>query len=122
MQTEVIATQTVKAGEGIGYGKTYTASKDMLVGIAAIGYADGYPRSIKQGTCCIVERKRCQIIGVVSMDLIHIDLSECPEATVGSVVEFWGKDLPILEVAQSSGRLCYELFTGITGRVTREIT
>tara|TARA_B100000575_G_C23141842_1_gene664693 strand:- start:700 stop:1809 length:1110 start_codon:yes stop_codon:yes gene_type:complete len=122
LQTQVIAIQTVKTGEGIGYGKTHIASKDMLVGIAAIGYADGYPRSIKQGTHCIVQGKRCQIIGVVSMDLIHIDLTTCPEASVGSMVECWGKDLPILEVAQSSGRLCYELFTGITNRVTRVIT
>ena len=65
----------------------------MIVGIAAIGYADGYPRSIKKGTCCIVEGRRCQIVGVVSMDLIHIDLSECPDATLGSMVEFWGKQM-----------------------------
>ena len=121
LQTEIIATQVVKAGEAVGYGKTFVALNDMVVGIAAIGYADGYPRSIKKGTCCIVEGKRCQIVGVVSMDLIHIDLSECPEATLGSMVEFWGKQMPITEVAQFSGRLCYELFTGITSRVTREI-
>ena len=121
LQTEIIATQIVKAGEAVGYGKTFVALNDMVVGIAAIGYADGYPRNIKKGTCCIVEGKRCQIVGVVSMDLIHIDLSECPKATLGSVVEFWGKQMPITEVAQFSGRLCYELFTGITSRVTREI-
>ena len=121
LQSEIIATQVVKAGEAIGYGKTFVAPNEMVVGIAAIGYADGYPRSIKKGTCCIVEGKRCPIVGVVSMDLIHIDLSKCPEATLGSVVEFWGKQMPITEVAQFSGRLCYELFTGITSRVTREI-
>ncbi|MDA9689499.1 alanine racemase [Betaproteobacteria bacterium] len=121
LQTEIIAKQIVKAGEAVGYGKTFVALNDMVVGIAAIGYADGYPRSIKKGTCCIVEGKRCQIVGVVSMDLIHIDLSDCPEATLGSVVEFWGKQMPITEVAQFSGRLCYELFTGITSRVTRKI-
>ena len=121
LQTKIIATQIVKAGEAVGYGKTFVASNDMLVGIAAIGYADGYPRSIKKGTCCIVEGKRCQIVGVVSMDLIHIDLSGCPDATLGSMVEFWGKQIAITEVAQFSGRLCYELFTGITNRVTREI-
>jgi len=121
LQTEIIATQIVKAGEAVGYGKTFVALNEMIVGIAAIGYADGYPRSIKKGTCCVVEGKRCQIVGVVSMDLIHIDLSECPEATLGSVVEFWGKQMPITEVSQFSGRLCYELFTGITSRVIREI-
>ena len=121
LQSEIIATQIVKAGEAIGYGKTFVALNDMVVGIAAIGYADGYPRSIKKDACCIVEGKRCLIVGVVSMDLIHIDLSECPEATLGSTVEFWGKQMPITEVAQFSGRLCYELFTGITSRVTREI-
>ena len=43
LQTEIIATQIVKAGEAIGYGKTFVALNDMVVGIAAIGYADGYP-------------------------------------------------------------------------------
>ena len=47
LQTKIIATQIVKAGEAVGYGNTL-ASNDMLVGIAAIGYADGYPRSIKR--------------------------------------------------------------------------
>ncbi len=55
LQSEIIATQVVKAGEAVGYGKTFVALKEMVVGIAAIGYADGYPRSIKKGTCCIVE-------------------------------------------------------------------
>ena len=69
--------------------ENFCGLNDMVVGIAAIGYADGYPRSIKKGTCCIVEGRDANS-GVVSMDLIHIDLSECPEATLGSVVEFWG--------------------------------
>ena len=43
LQTKIIATQIVKAGEAVGYGKTFVASNDMIVGIAAIGYADGYP-------------------------------------------------------------------------------
>ena len=43
LANEIIATQIVKAGEAVGYGKTFVASNDMIVGIAAIGYADGYP-------------------------------------------------------------------------------
>ena len=93
----------------------------MTVGVAVIGYADGYPRGISKETYCLVLGKACKVIGVVSMDLIHIDLTPCPEAIPGDVVECWGKNLPILDVAKSSNRLCYELFTGITSRVSREI-
>ena len=121
LQSKLVTKLRVKKGAKIGYGGTYSAVEEMTVGVAAIGYADGYPRGISKDTCCLVLGKACRVIGVVSMDLIHIDLTPCPEAVPGDVVECWGKDLPILDVAKSSNRLCYELFTGITSRVSREI-
>ncbi len=119
--TRIVSIQHVKANEYVGYGESFKAYADMKIGIAAVGYADGYPRSAAQGTVVLVDGNRCPIVGVVSMDLITIDLSNAPMSRVGSIVECWGKNLSILELAKSSNRLCYELFTGVTARVRRSI-
>ncbi len=121
LTTRIVSIQHVLANEFVGYGESYRALIDMKIGIAAVGYADGYPRSATQGTVVLVDGIRCPIVGVVSMDLITIDLTNAPMAKVGSTVECWGKNLSILELAKSSNRLCYELFTGVTARVRRSI-
>jgi alanine racemase len=55
------------------------------------------------------------------MDMVTVDLSSHPRAGVGSAVEFWGQELPIDEVAQACGTISYELMTGITERVARQV-
>ncbi len=121
LSTEIVGIQLIKKNEYVGYGDSFKSNSSMRVGVAAIGYADGYPRSVLNGTSIMVGRNKCKLIGVVSMDLITIDLSNCPGANVGSTVECWGESISILEVAQISNRLCYELFTGVTARVRRKI-
>ena len=90
----------------------------MLVGVAAIGYGDGYPRNISAGTPVLVNGKRAPIIGRVSMDLMTIDLRSQPEAKVGDEVVLWGKDLAIEEIASAANTISYELTCSITRRVT----
>ena len=55
------------------------------------------------------------------MDLITRDLTNCPDAKIGTLVECWGESISILDIALASDRLCYELFTGVTARVRRTI-
>ena len=119
LQTELIAIQEIQAGEGVGYGLRFRASAPMRIGVAAVGYADGYPRTAPDGTPVFVDGKRCAVAGQVSMDLLTIDLSAAPEARVGSTVELWGAALPVDEVASHCGTVGYELLTAITPRVAR---
>jgi alanine racemase len=117
LSTRLIAINTVPRGEAVGYGGAFTCPQDMPVGIAAIGYGDGYPRHAGSGTEVLVDGARAPIVGRVSMDLLAIDLRALPYARVGDPVVLWGRELPIEEVATAAGTIGYELACGITRRV-----
>jgi alanine racemase len=91
--------------------------EDMPVGVAAVGYGDGYPRSAVAGTPVLVGDKRVPLIGRVSMDLITLDLRDAPDAKVGDRVTLWGPELPVEIVAAQSGTISYDLTCGMTRRV-----
>lgn len=117
LSTRLISAQRIKKGEHVGYSGTYQCPEDMLVGVAAIGYGDGYPRNIELGTPVLVNGKRAPIVGRVSMDLITIDLRNQPDARVGDEVVLWGAGLPIEEIAAAANTISYELTCSITRRV-----
>lgn len=117
LSAELMAVNRVAAGESIGYGARFTADGDMRVGVASIGYGDGYPRSMVDGAPVLVDGRTCRMCGRVSMDMITIDLAACPEAGVGDEVVLWGRDLPIETVAEAAGTIPYELVCRITRRV-----
>ena len=94
----------------------------MRIGIAACGYADGYPRHCPTGTPILVDGVRTRTLGRVSMDMVAVDLGPCPEADFGSEVTLWGQAssgavLPIDEVAQPAGTVSYELMCALASRV-----
>lgn len=115
--SKIIAVQTVKAGEGVGYGHVFRAERPTRVGIVAGGYADGYPRHAPSGTPILVDGRRTRLIGRVSMDMLHVDLSETGEARVGMPVTLWGKGMPVDEVAQAAGTVAYELLCALAPRM-----
>jgi alanine racemase len=117
LQSELIATQDLQAGETIGYGSRFTARAPMRIGIVACGYADGYPRSAPDGTPVLVCGVRAPLAGRVSMDMITVDITQIPQAQIGSPVELWGAALPIDEVAHSAGTISYELMCALAPRV-----
>ncbi len=117
LSTRLIAINRIGKGESIGYNGTWACPEDMPVGVAAIGYGDGYPRSAMVGTPVLVGDRRVPLIGRVSMDLITIDLRKAPEAEVGDRVTLWGPELPVETVATQSGTISYDLTCGMTRRV-----
>jgi len=117
LSSELIAVNYFKKGATLGYGGTFTCPEDMSVGVVAIGYGDGYPRHAKTGTPVLVNGKRTQLIGRVSMDMICVDLSEQPDAKVKDPVILWGEGLPVEEVAHSADTIGYELLCHVTQRV-----
>lgn len=117
LQSELIAVTQVRAGERVGYGGTWTCPEDMPVGVAAIGYGDGYPRHAKSGTPVLLNGLRMPLIGRVSMDMITLDLRTLPDARPGDRVTLWGNGLPVEEVAEWADTIAYELLCGVTRRV-----
>jgi alanine racemase len=89
----------------------------MPVGVAAVGYGDGYPRSATAGTPVLVGEQRVPLIGRVSMDLITLDLRDAPSARIGDHVVLWGPQLPVEQIAAQSGTISYDLTCGMTRRV-----
>ncbi|CAM3935408.1 TPA: alanine racemase [Klebsiella pneumoniae] len=121
LKSEVIAIQQLSQGSTVGYGGRYKASGEERIGIIACGYADGYPRQASSGTPVSVNGRLTETRGAVSMDMIAIDLTSCPEAEVGTEVELWGENLPVDTVANHAGTIGYELLSAVTPRVTRVI-
>jgi alanine racemase len=117
LSSELIAVRTLRAGDSVGYGCTFTASEPMRVGVVACGYADGYPRHAPTGTPVLVGGKRTRTLGRVAMDMLFADLGGVPEAAVGSPVILWGEGLSADEVAASAGTVSYELLCALSPRV-----
>ncbi|MNT46891.1 Alanine racemase, catabolic [compost metagenome] len=123
LSTRLISVQTLKAGDTIGYGSRFAAEGPLTIGIAAVGYADGYPRHCDTGTPVLVNGVRTRMVGRVSMDMITVDLTPVPDAAFGAEVTLWGRSaltgavLPIDEVAQAAGTVGYELMCAVAPRV-----
>ena len=122
LRSRLIATQTLRAGDTVGYGSSFTADAALRIGIVACGYADGYPRHCASGTPVLVHGVRTRSVGRVSMDMLAVDLTPTPEAAIGSEVTLWGcgpagSVLPIDEVAHAAGTLGYELMCALAPRV-----
>ncbi|MEJ8567564.1 alanine racemase [Elongatibacter sediminis] len=117
LQCDLIAINSVRQGETVGYGAEFVCPQDMRIGVAAIGYGDGYPRGARSGTPVLVNGRRARLAGRVSMDMITIDLSGLEDARVGDRVTLWGEGLPIEEVAVWAQAIPYELICGVTARV-----
>lgn len=124
LRSEIIDIQNLKKGDHVGYGGRYQAPENMRIGVVACGYADGYPRHAQDGTPVWVANADsngddviCPIVGQVSMDMLTIDLREAPNAAIGSLVELWGSEVPVDDVAQMSGTIGYELICALAPRV-----
>ncbi len=117
LSARIIAVQQIAPGEAVGYGSRWVAKRPSRIGVVACGYADGYPRSMPDGAPVWVEGKRAPLTGSVSMDMLEIDITDVPEADVGSVVELWGEHVNVNELADLCGTIGYELLCALAPRV-----
>jgi alanine racemase len=122
LRAQLIAVQSLQAGDSVGYGSSFVAEAPLRIGVVACGYADGYPRLCATGTPVLVDGVRTRTVGRVSMDMLTVDLSPVPEAAPGSEVTLWGcgpmgSVLAIDEVAAGAGTIGYELMCALAPRV-----
>ncbi|VAX76961.1 Alanine racemase, biosynthetic [Serratia symbiotica] len=120
LKSSLIAVRDHGAGEPVGYGATWISPRDTRLGVVAIGYGDGYPRSAPTGTPIWLNGREAPIVGRVSMDMISVDLG--PDATekAGDQAVLWGQVLPVERIAIYTGLSVYELVTKLTQRVAIE--
>ena len=122
LRTQLIAVQSLQAGDSVGYGSSFVAEAPLRIGVVACGYADGYPRLCATGTPVLVDGVRTRTVGRVSMDMLTVDLTPVPTALPGSEVTLWGQGphgsvLAIDEVAAGAGTIGYELMCALAARV-----
>lgn len=118
LTSSLIAVREVKKGESVGYGGIWTSERDTKVGVIAIGYGDGYPRTAPNGTPVLVNGRIVPMAGRVSMDMLTVDLGPDSADKVGDEAVLWGEGLPAEIVAEHIGTIAYELVTKLTSRVT----
>ena len=119
LSCRLLAINAARAGDSVGYGATFRCPENMRVGVAGIGYGDGYPRGVADGTPVLLNGRRASLAGRVSMDMLTIDLRGHDDARIGDEVVLWGEGLPVEEIARHAGAIPYELICGVTRRVRR---
>ncbi|MCL4791875.1 MAG: alanine racemase [Gammaproteobacteria bacterium] len=116
-ETRLISVKPVARGQRVGYGGHWVAPRDSVLGIAAAGYADGYPWHARSGTPVGVGNAFGRLVGRVSMDMISIDLTDVPGVAIGDRIVLWGDGPSVEEVAAAAGTIPWTLMTGINRRV-----
>ncbi len=113
LESRIVAVREVPAGSAIGYGARFVTERPTRIGLVAMGYADGYPRSTPDGTPVAVDGIRTRLIGRVSMDMLTVDLTDLPGSGPESPVELWGTNIPVNRVAEAVGTIAYELLCNV---------
>ncbi len=119
LAAQIIQLREVPAGASIGYGATFTAAAALRVAVVALGYADGYPRSLSNRGSARVGGVACPLVGRVSMDLTVFDVSAAAGLAEG---DWLAVDFDLAATAAASGRSEYELLTGLGARYARVYT
>ncbi|MFZ1680472.1 MAG: alanine racemase [Rhizobiaceae bacterium] len=131
----VTQVRRVAAGTSVSYGATAIMSRDTLIAVTAIGYADGVPRSASgsgvparadgsRGGQGAIGGRLVPIRGRVTMDTTLFDVTDCTAEPVkpGDRIELFGAELSLDDAATAAGTISYELLTGIGRRVERRYT
>lgn len=118
LKSKILAIHNIEAGEAVGYGRTFIATKPTKIATIAGGYGDGFSREDYKAPVYL-QGVRCPIIGRISMDMMSIDISQVENVRVGDEVEFFGDNIKIEEVANINSTISYTLITQLMQRVER---
>jgi alanine racemase len=116
LQAPIIDIRAVEAGNSIGYGAAYIVNRNSIIATIPVGYADGYLRCLGNKSYCYIGENRIPVVGIVSMDLITLDVTDVPEADLGVMVEVIGDNVTINDLAQWAGTIGYEIITSLGNR------
>lgn len=119
LRARVLQIRTALAGETIGYGATYQCKADRRVATLAIGYADGFLRSLSSRGQVFWQGLALPVLGRVSMDLVTIDASLAPALNAGDWVEILGPHQDADALAAQAGTIGYEILTSLGNRYQR---
>ena len=117
--------QTVAKGESVGYGRTWTALRDTVLGVIPVGYADGYPRVLGSRSRVGIRGRAAPVVGRVCMNIFMIDVTDIPDVEIGDEVTIVGSDgeisITVEELAGLSSSINYEFLARLSRAIPRFI-
>ena len=121
--SRVTHVKTLPKGRAISYGGTYVTNAPTRVATVAVGYADGYRRSLSSNFYVLIHGKKAPILGRVCMDQMMVDVTEIDNVAAGDIVTLFGTDgaekITVEQIADAAGSFNYEFICGISRRVCR---
>ena len=118
IKTHIVSVKEIEAGQSVGYGRTFTASRKTRLATIPIGYADGYPRLLSNKGYILVGGQKAPIVGNVCMDMFMVDITDI-DANDGDEVIAMGKGIDADTIAKMCQTISYEIICGIGSRVKR---
>ncbi len=123
LRSRIISVRNVAAGDGVGYDATFVARRPTRIGVLAAGYGDGIHRSLGNHGNVLIRGKLAPIVGIISMDVTMIDVTDIEDVKIGDVATIHGTDgthlLPANRVARSIGTVTSDLLCAVSQRVPR---
>jgi len=123
LRTRIINIRNIPVGAGVGYNETFIAKRPSRIAVLAAGYGDGIHRSLGNRGSVLVHGSLAPIVGIVSMDVTMIDVTDVPDAAIGDVVTIYGTDgqhvRPANVIARSIGTVTSDLLCAVSQRVPR---
>jgi alanine racemase len=113
LESRIFCVRDIGVGEPVGYGARFVAERPTRVGVVAMGYADGYPQFAPNGTPALIDGAPGKLIGRVSMDMLTVDLTDHPQAGIGSRVQLWGNAPTVAELSPRCNTSAYRLLCGL---------
>jgi len=118
LKCDVIQVKFVKKGETIGYSRIFKAERDMKVAIISFGYADGFPIEGSNLLYVFSKNRFRKVLGRISMDSSVIEGDDLQE---GDLVEIFGENINVLEIAKKLNKIPYVILTSIGSRLKRMV-
>ena len=119
LKAKISQVKTIKKGDSVSYGRTFTAEKEMRVATVTVGYADGYMRGLSNKGYMLINGKKAPILGRVCMDQTVVDVTGIDDVKTGDTAVLFGEGLPVEELAKILGTINYELVCAVAHRVPR---
>lgn len=123
LRTRILSVKEIRAGDGVGYNAKFIAARPTKIGVLAAGYGDGIHRSLGNRGSVLLHGALAPIVGIISMDVTMIDVTDIPNAAVGDLVTVYGTDgdttNPANCIARSIGTVTSDLLCSISQRVPR---
>jgi alanine racemase len=123
LRSRIINVRSIASGEAVGYNASWVAQRPSRVAVLAAGYGDGIHRSLGNRGSVAVRGRLAPIIGIVSMDVVMLDVTDVPDVAIGDIATVYGTDgdrtYPANVIARSIGTVSSDLFCAVSQRVPR---